>query len=182
MGFVTGGNSAGSDIGNGLGEFLLTRPYTRGHLVWVGWIVGLAEVITLTALTVVMALGVFSVAEGPVWRRLQPHALGTVPVILLLQIVLMACVVYGLTYCCTILLRNSTRGILISISVVVTYSAINGLMEHWLGESLPSVTFAVQQLGAVSWYQNSIVRLVGWAVIALLFPVLADVALGRADL
>jgi ABC-type transport system involved in multi-copper enzyme maturation permease subunit len=188
MSFANGNNSVGADIGNGTGDFLLTRPRSRRYFVWLGWVVGLAEVFVLVALSALLAFGLLTLATGSVWRQVpSPVHLGTMHMsvwLLAATVLLTAGVVYGVTYFLTILLRSGKRGILASLGVVFGYLIARQLLPQWthMHIDLPDLNFAGGSQLATAWYMTPRIQIIGWTILALAFPIAAQIVLDRSDL
>jgi ABC-type transport system involved in multi-copper enzyme maturation permease subunit len=169
MAFANGTINAGADIGNGTGDFLLTRPCSRRYVVWVGWAVGFAEVIGLASITVLVALGILTLAEGPVWRSVPPatrlEVMQMNVALLVATLLLTAAVIYGLTYFLTILLRSGKLGLLTSLIVVFGY-LVAKLLAQWAHIELPLTPH---------------VKIIGWTILALAFPFASQIVLDRGD-
>jgi ABC-type transport system involved in multi-copper enzyme maturation permease subunit len=187
MSFVTGSNSAGTDIGNGTGDFLLTRPRSRRYFVWAGWIAGIFETFALIGLTGFLIFSATLYATHLDWRQLPsapPQSNGqilTLP-IALAAVFLTAAVIFGLTYFLTILLRGGQRGVLASLGILFGYSIANSVLEFWWHVSLPSLNFLRTSMDAdAHWYQATQFQMAGWTVVALAFPLAAQLIFERRD-
>lgn len=190
MGFSLGTSSAGADIGNGTGDFLLTRPRSRRYFIWMGWLAGIVELLALITLTGLLTFGCVTFASGPVWRQLPASGhfhygesgISNLP-ITLAMVLLTAAVVFGLTYFCTVLFRSGQRGLISSLAALFGYSFGNSLLERWGGISLPSLNFNHASLGPDSpWQQALLLHILGWSVFALAFPLVAQVIFERRDI
>jgi ABC-type transport system involved in multi-copper enzyme maturation permease subunit len=187
MAFALGNNNVGSDIHRGTADFLLTRPRSRQYFVWIGWAGGMAELFALLILSALALLAGAVSRIGPVWRQLPSatafEAQGQVMDVPLMaaSVVLTAAVIFGLTYFLTILLRSGLRGVIASLAIVLGYSITSGLLRQLAGISLPSMHFARYSGSGVPWYLAPTVELVGWTILALLFPVASQIVLLCGD-
>jgi ABC-type transport system involved in multi-copper enzyme maturation permease subunit len=189
MGFTTGSNSAGADIGNGTGDFLLTRPRPRKYFVWAGWIAGIAEIFALIAFTALAVFASATWATGPVWRQISDPShfgfddqhIAHLPLVFAM-VLLTAAVVFGLTYSLTIFFRNGQRGVIVSLAILFGYSIGSSILKAWAGISLPTLNLDNSSFGPNSpWYQSPLLHIVGWTLVALAFPVAAQVIFERKD-
>jgi ABC-type transport system involved in multi-copper enzyme maturation permease subunit len=190
MGLTTGTNSAGADIGRGTGDFLLTRPRSRRYFVWAGWVTGIVELFGLISFTALLSLAGTTFATGPVWRQssdpghfqFDGQQILNLPLILAM-VLLTAAVIFGLTYFCTILFRSGQRGLISSLAVLFGYSIGSSLLKDWARISLPSLNFDHASLGPNSpWYQAAQLHVIGWTLVALAFPLAAQVIFERRDI
>lgn len=189
MTFVLGNNNVGSDIQKGTGDFLLTRPRPRHYFVWAGWAAGMAEILVLMTISAVVALGCSTLAVGPaLWQqarwtiRLNSDALLTSVPIFAIKLVLLAAVVFGLTYFLTVLFKNAARGVVTSLAIVFGYYAMSEVLKQWAGISLPALDFAQHAVTLAPWYLAPRVEIPFWTIVALAFPFGAQVALNRSDI
>jgi ABC-type transport system involved in multi-copper enzyme maturation permease subunit len=193
MGFATGSNSVGSDIGKGTGDFLLTRPRSRRYFVWAGWVAGIVELLGLIIFTTVFVFALNVWAIGPVWRQVSSaghfaigdkgqSAILDLP-LMFAMVVLTAAVIYGLTYFMGVLLRGGQRGVIWSVALMFGYSIIGSLLKQFAGVNLPSLSLADMAPHPVQhWYLEPRIQITGWSVLALAFPFAAQVVLERSDI
>jgi hypothetical protein len=189
MGFTTGANSAGADIGNGTGDFLLTRPRPRSYFIWDGWIAGIAEIFTLIGITALTVLASTTLATGPVWRQISTPGhfsfddQHTIHVPLVLGIVFVtAAVVFSLTYSSTVFFRSGQRGVIAGLAILFGYSIGSSILKAWVGISLPSLNLDDSSFGLNSpWYHAPLLHILGWALLAFAFPVAAQLIFDRRD-
>jgi ABC-type transport system involved in multi-copper enzyme maturation permease subunit len=188
MALSIGSQNVGLDISRGSADFLLTRPRTRGYFVWTGWIVGLVEVLVLIAISVIAVVGLFAVVIGPVWHRLpspmytvvQGHILD-VPV-LVVVVGLNAIVLYGLTYFMTVAFRNSGRGVVATIFVILGHSLLSASLRNYAGISLPSLTSFTNDARQIVPMYTLATPIIGWVLVALVFPVASQMILEKYDI
>lgn len=193
MAFVIGNNNVGSDIGKGTGDFLLTRPRSRSYFVWMGWISGIIELAALILATMLVVFGLSVLASGAAWRHVSSplhysiaEKAGTgyldVP-LMLATIVLTAAVIYGLTYFMSVILRSGQKGVVWSIAILLGYSVGGALLKQFAGITLPSLNFAdMYSQRSEVWYLAPQIQIIGWSLLALAFPIAAQISLDRADI
>lgn len=193
MAFVTGHNSVGDDIGKGTGDFLLTRPRSRGYFVWTAWIAGIAEMAALILTTVFVVFALSVLMMGAAWRHVAsplhftPLGNGQSGILdmplMVATIVLTAVVVYSLTYFLSVASRSGQRGILGSIAILFAYSILSAVLKQFAGITLPSVNLAdAASHGSEAWYLAPSIQIIGWMVLSIAFPFAAQMSLDRADI
>ncbi|MGH9604854.1 MAG: hypothetical protein ACRD3N_04055 [Terracidiphilus sp.] len=189
MTFVLGNNNVGSEIQKGTGDFLLTRPQPRHYFVWAGWAAGMVEIVALMAISAAVALGCMTIAAGPaLWRqarwtaRLNTQGPITSVTLIAMNLVLLAAVIFGLTYFLTVLFKNAARGVVTSMAIVFGYYAMSEVLRLWAGISLPAFNFAQHAVTVVPWYLAPRVEIPFWTILAIAFPFGAQVALNRSDI
>lgn len=168
-----GATGPGVDIGQGRGEFLLTRPRSRAYVAWVGWFAGLIETVALLGLTVGVMTLCALVRSGGLWYR-TPWEFKTSPTMFLVSLALIALVTYGLTYLLTMLFKSGTRAIIGTLAITIGYAMTGEWLQDYLGFSLPSLALLSHQ-GHNAWL------VLGWTVVALACPVAAQIVLERAE-
>ena len=193
MGFATGSNNAGADIGKGTGDFLLTRPRSRRYFVWAGWVAGIVELLGLIIFTSVFVFALSVWAIGPAWRQVSSaahfeigdkgqSAILDLP-LMFATVVLTGAVIYGLTYFMGVLLRGGQKGVIWSLAVMFGYSIISSLLRQFAGIRLPSLSLVDMALHPVQhWYLEPRIQIAGWSMLALAFPFAAQAVLGRSDI
>ncbi len=140
-------------------------------------------------ISAVVALGCMTLAVGPaLWRQarwtIQLNTQGSIASVPLtaVKLVLMAAVIFGLTYFLTVLFKNASRGVVTSLAIVFGYCAMSVALKQWAGISLPALDFAQHAGTLVPWYLASRVEISFWTSLALAFPFGAQVALNRSDI
>jgi len=136
FGWILSKENPGADIGNGCGDFLLTRPSSRGRLVWTGWMVGMAESVILWIVLSAIAFGALLLrlqqvgipVLGAPQTRIPPGSVLLVFAIFLLNLGL----IYGLAYCIGVVTRNGSWALIGSAIVVIGYGFLESLLrQHW---------------------------------------------------
>lgn len=135
FGWILSKDNVGADIGHGCGDFLLTRPASRGRLVWTGWMAGMVE-------NIVLWIVISSVMYGIMLIEL--HLLGisvlSLPntlvsfafVFLLFAIFLLNLgMIYGLGYCIGVITRSGPWALIGSVIVLFGYGLLKSLLQHW---------------------------------------------------
>jgi len=145
-GFILGGYGVGDEFSKGTAGFLLTRPCARRRLLWSNWLVGAVEI----ALLVLLAAAL---------RYLAPAGVGypRLPTITTFEIrravlsLLLALMVYSLTFFFTMWLRNGRHGTNLAVVLILAYYVVAiwllvsfriqapffGDGRFWLGGAMP---------------------------------------------
>jgi hypothetical protein len=133
----------GRDLGHGAGSWMLTRPTPRSRYVWTEWVSGLA---TLAALLVSaeflwwlgMRLHIFHfVIDTPhsatpvIYQPTFPLGLATMAS---LCVFLLLALIFSVTHCGTVTLRNSTRGLISCLAFLIAY----GILYHEIARYGPT--------------------------------------------
>lgn len=157
LGFVAwilGSIGVGRDIANGSGPFLLSRPRPRKFFVWSDSAVAMAELLTLSLLTVGLLLAAvylqhvrFGVPEN--WSDLSGAPAGSqlshmIAPLISLSMLIYAGLVYSVTYFCTTLVRRVGGGIFLSAAVFILYGWVQKEAPAWAAPfrlSLPRWSF-----------------------------------------
>lgn len=188
MGFATGASNVGGEFAKGTAEFLLTRPRSRRYFVWAGWSAGMVEVFALMVVTALIVISTTAFVVGPVWRQLPSPAQfqmddqSIVVWKMVLAPVLMAAVIFGLTFFMSVLLKSGQRGVIASLGIIVGYQGLNAIMRIWTNFSLPSMDFLQHPNATDAAHLSQPLEIVGWALLALAFPFAAQLALDRKEI
>ena len=189
MGFVTGSNSVGADIGNGTGDFLLTRPRSKRYFIWAGWLAGITELFALIGLTGLIVFSAAFLASRPDLRHVsfapesQVNDAASVFLNGVATIALTAAIIFGLTYFLTVLFRSGQRGVIASLAILFGYSIGSSLLENWAGITLPRLNFLHGNSDAnFHWYQAARFQIPCWTLFSLAFPVAAQINIERRDI
>jgi ABC-type transport system involved in multi-copper enzyme maturation permease subunit len=155
--------------------FLLTRPRRRRYWIWTCWVVGACELGLVIFIAVVATFGTVSFVSGRVytWRLLVatlPIFIGTVAV-------------YSLTYLLTVLTRSSEQGINYGMGILVADLVLPIVGRYW-HIHLSSVGSFI--LAGCEWTTSHNLafpfgKLIIYAVVALAFPLAAQLVLERAE-
>jgi len=172
-GLILGGTGVGDEFRQGSLEFLLTRPRRRRFFVWAGWATGAAELLAVCLLAVPVALGVLLYLTGSIysWRIFAFF----VPLSFISSLVM-----YGLAYFLTVLTRSGLSGQSLSLGVVFAYLCLCWTLHTWWRIDLPG------WWELFYWAQSSgesfrTVQLVGWSLLAVAFPLGAQLLFERAE-
>jgi ABC-type transport system involved in multi-copper enzyme maturation permease subunit len=175
-GLVLGASGLGEEFKERTADFLLARPRRRRYWVWMGWSVGVSELGVMVLLAVGATFGTLTYLTGHVhtWRPLAttlPLAVG-------------GAVVYGLTYFMTVVARSGRQGLSYGIGILFIDLLLPSVVSYYWNVNLPSVLGFM--IGACKWVTSAsrafpAGALLLWTVIALAFPVAAQLVLERAE-
>jgi ABC-type transport system involved in multi-copper enzyme maturation permease subunit len=175
-GLVLGASGLGEEFKERTADFLLVRPRRRRFWVWAGWSVGVTELSVMVFLAVGATFGTLTYMTGHVhtWRPLAttlPLAIG-------------GTVVYGLTYFMTIVARSGRQGLSYGIGILFIDLLLPSAVSYYWNVNLPSILGFM--MGACKWVTSPtavfpVGGLVLWTLVALAFPVAAQLVLERAE-
>jgi ABC-type transport system involved in multi-copper enzyme maturation permease subunit len=156
-------------------DFLLTRPRRRRYWVWACWSVGAGEILGLVVAGVVGTFGALCYESGYVysWRLLATT----------LPLFVGAVAVYSLTYVLTVLTRSSEQGISYGMGILLVDLLLPIAALYW-HVHLSSVMSLMH--GGCGWATSPALafplgELIIYAVVALAFPLAAQLVLERAE-
>jgi len=129
-GIAMGASGVGDEYKPGSLEYLLTRPRQRRHFVWVGWLVGVIEMLAMTSVSAAVIFSlVFYLSRGTALWRL----VALVPLMLV-----MALVFFGLAYLGTVITREGKNGLAFAVLATLAYLIVSFLLQREWGIELPS--------------------------------------------
>ncbi|MGO8731280.1 MAG: ABC transporter permease subunit [Terriglobia bacterium] len=156
-------------------DFLLTRPRRRRYWVWTCWSVGAGEILGLVVAGVVGTFGALWYETGYVysWRLLATT----------LPLFVGAVAVYSLAYLLTVLARSSEQGLSYGLGILFIDLFLPVAGDYW-NVNLPSVMSLMN--GGCRWATIPTLafplgKLIIYAVVALAFPLAAQLVLERAE-
>ncbi len=167
-------NTVGNEFVAGTAEFLFTRPRPRRDFVWAGWAFGMSLLVAATALVVGCEVSALYVVTGS-FARWQPLA----TCVLLLPLLAL---VYGLGYLLTVVLRSGRNGAALTLVAIISHVILSMVAAWRWNATTPDWWFA--NLLSWQWHPTSpfpVVPVVGWTLVALLFPLLAQWRLERME-
>ncbi|MBI3405536.1 MAG: hypothetical protein HY046_08775 [Acidobacteria bacterium] len=172
----------GEEFHRGTIQFLLARPRRRFQFVWTGWAVGAAELALLTPIAYLISrrLGSRAVFSDPIWHGMNKHGpeeAAAWKTILLFFIV--SLLLYSLTYFTTMLMRGGRNGFNLAVLIFTAYFGLYVLLSLVWHEEIPIIFTMFHQL---SDEPNSFPEsALGWALLALAFPVASQLVFERAE-
>jgi len=171
-----GASGVGEEFKERTADFLLTQPRRRRYWIWTGWSVGVCELAVMVFLAVGATFGTLTYLTGYVytWRLLA----ATLPLIV------GGVAVYGLTYLMTVVAGNGRQGLSYGMGILLINLLLPFAVYYYSKVNFPSVLGFM--LDGCKWVTSAteafpIGGLVVWTVIALVFPVAAQLVLERAE-
>ena len=195
VGFVAwllGSYGAGRELGEKSGSFLFSRPRSRAFFIWSDWGFGMVQLLTIvTALNLVIGLmfhRLMRAAGDPFHGSLvyagQPVSLAAVVCANIAAALLLAALVFSLTYFATIVLKSS-RGVMLAIGILLGYILLGAIVKHYSSVELPAISppeFASMGAGGQVFVDHIGLLFTIRAAVILLFPFAAHFVLQKADL
>jgi ABC-type transport system involved in multi-copper enzyme maturation permease subunit len=161
--------------------FLLTKPRSIRYFVWTAWATNAVQFLALTVSMLFAGAVVLS------WRY---HAQLTGRLLLaFLPGLIMTFVMFGMTYLLGVLHKNGRNGFLSSLGVVIVFPFICLTLEHFWQIHFPSPA-DMYAIGMVELFSHPELAstlprlwpLIGWSLVALAFPFIAQLVLQRTEL
>lgn len=188
--WILGDDNVGADIGRGSGDFLLSRPSSRGYFVWTGWMVGMVESIVLWIVfsAIIVENTIFQVRRQGIpaatisssWLAFMKQDL---PAVFLMFVINLG-LVYGLTYCIGVVMRSGSRALIGVAALLLSYQFVKQIATHEFHIVLPGIFLSAGgfRLHPDGFVLPAVHAFVIRGLIALAFPVLAHFALERMEI
>lgn len=187
LGWILGNESVGADIGHGYGDYLLTRPQSRGSFVWTAWTFSMVETIVLWIVFCAIAvadvfslLGALGVSSSVFRSALFQFARHDMPLMFLIFLINLG-LIFGVTYCIGVILRSSTRALIGSAALIFAYQILKVVLRFEYHINLPDILLSYPNPHngmAMPAIHEFVVR----GIVALAFPLLAHFALERMEI
>ncbi len=181
MALSFGAAGIGEEFAQNTAEFLLTRPRSRRHFVWAGWVAGAAQLLLIVSACIGVTLLILLYRTGTpfAWRSLIP----VVPLFVL------GTLVYSLTYLLTATLRSSRNGYASGLGIVLFYPGLVWLFESqwgihlpWPGDVFIPVSLVAEGTqAAVSGLAYPVAAAAAWTLVALACPLAAQFVVERME-
>jgi hypothetical protein len=192
LAWLLGSLGVGRDLGENSGSFLLTRPRRRAWFLWRDWGFGMTQVALATIfLSAVIWLIVHRalVAAGdpfngriPMPGMTEPVLVTTLCGIICAGGLVIAGLIFSVTYFSTILIQNS-RGTLLSAGLFVGYLALGAVLHHyWQQVQFPSLLLQLFKQSGPGINNHLPLEIAVRAALILLFPIAAQVLLEHSDI
>lgn len=183
LAWFLGGRGLGHNLGESSGNFLLTRPWRRSRFILADWAVGIGELLTIIVLiNLLYAVQVYRF-RGYFGLATNSQQLLAYTAVLCLASLAVSGLVYGITYCFTIITQHG-RGAIFAGGCLVAYPIVSAIVhDYWHAIRLPSlIPHIVHQvgtplLGLAPWQPQILIR--AGLVLACLF--LSQAVLQRSD-
>jgi ABC-type transport system involved in multi-copper enzyme maturation permease subunit len=161
-------------------SFLLTKPRSIAYFVWTAWATNAVQFLALTGSMVLVGASILSWrCHVPVTGRLL---LAFVPTLI------MTFLLFGMTYLLGVLHKNGRNGFLSSLGVVIVFPTICLTLERYWHIRLPSPAdmYPVGMGELISHPELASTLphfwpLIGWLLVALAFPFIAQLVLERTE-
>lgn len=175
-GFVLGSHGLGNEFEERTADFLFTRPRRRRYWVWVGWPIGLLElsVVVFAAVMTTFALLTYLTGQVYTWRLLAAIPTLTIG----------GAVAYGLTYFMTVVARSGRQGLSYAIGIFFIVLLLPSAIGHYLKIHLPTTLgfmMASSKWAGGAGKSFPLGDLLLWAVVALAFPLAAQLLVERTE-
>ncbi|MGA7524829.1 MAG: hypothetical protein WBW84_20430 [Acidobacteriaceae bacterium] len=183
----------GRDLGHGAGSWMLTRPTPRGRFVWTEWASGLTVLALLLALAeflwwLALRLHIFYfVVETPnppyLFEPRFPFGLATIASLCVFAFLAL---IFSITHCGTVSLRNSTRGLLFCLGFLIAWAIVAAVIRYhgpaWMPR-LPNLFLTPTGEGGfpLAYRPHLASSILERFAVLPIFPLLAHVFLRRAE-
>lgn len=179
-GISFGATGMSEEFAHKTASFLLTKPRSVAYFVWTAWATNAAQLLTLMVSMMLVGAAVLS------WRyHVEPTPrllLAFVPALI------MTLLLFGITYLLGVLYKNGRSGFLSSVGLVIVYPLICLTVKHYWHVHLPSPTdmypvglFKLFSFPALASTLPHLWPLIGWSLVALAFPFIAQLTLERTE-
>lgn len=180
-GISFGATGIGEEFAHKTASFLLTKPRSIRYFVWTAWTANVVQFLALTGSMVLVGASILS------WRCHVP-----VTGRLLLAVapgLIMTFLLFGVTYLLGVLQKNGRNGFLSSLGVVIVFPIICSTVEYFWHIHLPSPAdmypMGMSDLILHPELASNLPHfwpLVGWSLVALACPLVAELALEHTEL
>jgi ABC-type transport system involved in multi-copper enzyme maturation permease subunit len=180
-GISFGATGIGEEFAHKTASFLLTKPRSIRYFVWTAWTANAVQFLALTGSMVLVGASILS------WRCHE--ALTGSLLLAFLPGLVMTFLLFGVTYLLGVLHKNGRNGFLSTLGVVIAFPIICSTVEHYWHIHLPSPT-DMYPIGMVELFSHPELAstlphfwpLIGWSLVALACPFLAQLMLERYEL
>ena len=158
-------------------HFLFTKPRSRSYFVWMSWLVGFTELLTVAAVNlfigwrVLAHFGVRAFSDaGPQtqdWNLVSPQKF--------VEAAVFACFAYTLTFALAAILRSGLKGLGASLGLLTGTVGVSAELQMRWRINLP---LPPQQIGHLSVALSEC----AWVMLALLFVLAAQLVVERAEI
>lgn len=183
MAWLLGGRGIGHNLGEGSGNFILTRPRQRARFILADWTIGIGELfVIILIINLLYATQVYRI-RGSFGLATNSQELLAYTAVLCLGSLAVSGLVYGITYCFTIVTQHG-RGAIFAGGCLVAYPIAGSIVHaYWRNIHFPSLIPHVMNqagtplLGLAPWQPPVLIRT--GLVLACLF--LSQAVLQRSD-
>jgi ABC-type transport system involved in multi-copper enzyme maturation permease subunit len=180
-GISFGATGISEEFAHKTAEFLLTKPRSIRYFVWTAWTANAVQFLALTGSMILVGASILS------WRC---HASVTGSLLLaFVPALVITFLLFGVTYLLGVLHKNGRNGFLSSLGVVIAFPMICLTLEHFWHIHLPSPAdmypVGMSELISHPELASTLPRFwpsVGWSLVALACPFIAQLVLERTEL
>lgn len=180
-GISFGATGIGEEFAHKTASFLLTKPRSIRYFVWTAWTTNAVQFLALTGSMVLVGASILSWrCHLPVTGRLlMAFAPGLIMTLLL----------FGVTYLLGVFHKNGRNGFLSSLGVVIVFPIICSTVEYFWHIHLPSpadmYSMGMSDLILHPELASNLPHfwpVMGWSLVALSCPFIAELVLDRSEL
>ena len=179
-GMSFGATGIGEEFAHKTAAFLLTKPRSISHFVWTGWITNALQFLTLMGAMVLVGASLLS------WRCHEP--LTGRFVISFLPGIIMAFLLFGVTYLLGVVFKNGRNGFMGSLGLAIVLPIACSVLEYlWHIHLLSPMDMYPAELGRMIGHPELLSTLppllpsVGWSLVALACPFIAQLVLEHTE-
>jgi ABC-type transport system involved in multi-copper enzyme maturation permease subunit len=179
-GISFGATGIGEEFAHKTASFLLTKPRSIRYFVWTAWTANAVQFLALTGSMVLVGASILS------WRCHVPVT-GRL-VLAFAPGLIMTFLLFGMTYLLGVLHKNGRNGFLSSLGVVIVFPIICSTVEYHWHIHLPSpadmYSMGMSDLILHPELASNLPHfwpLVGWSLVALACPFIAQLVLERTE-
>jgi ABC-type transport system involved in multi-copper enzyme maturation permease subunit len=179
-GMSFGATGIGEEFSHKTAVFLLTKPRSIGYFVWTAWTANAVQFLTLTGAMVLVGATLLS------WRCHVP--LTGRFLLSFLPTVIMASLLFGVTYLLGVAFKNGRNGFMGSLGFVIVLPIACSVVEYiWHVHLLSPMDMYPAELGRMIGHPEILSTLpplwpsVGWSLVALACPFIAQIVLERTE-
>lgn len=180
-GISFGATGIGEEFAHKTASFLLTKPRSIRYFVWTAWTVSAVQFLALTGSVVLVGASILS------WRCHVPVTVRSL--LAFAPGLVMTFLLFGVTYLLGVLHKNGRNGFLSSLGVVIVFPIICSTVAHFWHIHLPSPgDMYPMGMSDLILHPELASRLphfwplIGWSLVALAFPFIAQLVLERYEL
>ena len=174
-----GAAGVGEEFAQETADFLLTRPRSRGYFIWVSWLTGAVEILTIISVYVLVAFfaAIYVTRTVYTWKFL----------VMVVPIFLLTMAAYGPICLMTALQRSGRKGYASGLGVIILYILLGALLRAGRSIHLPNPIhlmdpFSGLAKGAhVSAVHFPLAAVIGWSLFAVACPLLAQFYIERRE-
>ncbi len=183
MAWLLGGRGIGHNLGEGSGNFILTRPRQRARFILADWTIGIGELLVIILLINLLYATQVYRFRGDLGLATNTQELLAYTVVLCAASLAVSGLIYGITYCFTIITQHG-RGAIFAGGCLVAYPILGAIVHDYshtihLPSLIPHLAHqaGTPLLGLAPWQPATLIRAA--LVLACLF--LSQAILQRSD-